>query len=130
MARFGDFAPAPGISNAGAGAVPPPTIAVEIPLTKPITTHAGELRVLQLRMPSYGDLMDIGEIDRVYVLELDELTNKPTKMETIVDRAAVMKWAERLTDIGRIVLSQLTMKDGMALEAALRRIIGAAQKGN
>jgi hypothetical protein len=51
-------------------------------------------------------------------------------METTIDRSAVMRWAERLTDLGQIVLSQLAMKDGIALEAALRRIIGAAQKGN
>ncbi|MBL8844811.1 MAG: phage tail assembly protein [Hyphomicrobium zavarzinii] len=130
MARFSDFAPLQPVSNGGAPQATAPTFAAEIPLSKPIATHSGELRTLQLRMPTYGDLMDIGEIDRVYVLDLDPVTNKPTKMETTIDRSAVMRWAERLTDLGQIVLSQLAMKDGIALEAALRRIIGAAQRGN
>ena len=107
-----------------------PQFAAEVPLSRPLVTHEGEATVIRLKIPSYGDLIDLGEIDRVYVLEIDPVTNAPTRMETAVDRGTVMRWAERLSGYDRIVLGQLALGDGMKLEAALRRIVGAAQKGN
>lgn len=126
--RLSNFMPPPAAAPSGGAA--PQAFAAEVPLSKVLITHQGEVRVLQLRVPAYGDLIDIGEIDRVYVLEVDPLTNEPKKLETTVDRSVVMRWAERLTGYDPIVLGQLTLKDGVALETAIRKIIAAAQKGN
>jgi len=131
MARLSEMiGTTPQAAAPAAGGPAPVSFAAEIPLSKRIHAHTEDLSVLRLRVPTYADLMDIGEIDRVYVLEMDPITNRPTKMETIVDRIAAMRWTERLTGLDQIVLSQLSMQDGIAVEAALRRIIGAAQKGN
>lgn len=125
MSRLSEHYIPPSAAPAAAGA-----FAAEVPLSKPLVTAKGEMSVLRLKVPAYSDIMELGEVDKVYVIEIDPVTNRPAKMETAVDRRAVVQWASRLTGLGEIEIGSLTMKDGLALEMAIRRIVGAAQKGN
>lgn len=116
---------------AGVPAVAPTPIGhgATITLSQALTTHRGPVREIFVRVPTYGEFIDLGEIDKVYVLELDE-GNRPSKMESTMDRQALMRWMVRLTDLEAHVLGRMSMADGRKVETAVRRFVQALAEGN
>ena len=94
-----------------------------IELSQRVWTHKGETTQIILRKVTTGDYIDIGEIDTVYVLEIDDSTKRPTKFEHALNREALMEWMVRLSGIDRLILRELPLVDGKKLMAAVRSLV-------
>jgi hypothetical protein len=106
-----------------------PDGSVTVQLSRPLNTHAGEARSIRLRPIKYVDVVEIGEVDRVFGSEIDA-NGKPARMEHALDREAMMRWMVRLTGLDRIVLGEMSLADGRKVETAIRRMLMLVAQGN
>ncbi len=99
-----------------------------IELTKPITSHKGQLRELTLRPPTFADYIEIGDVDAVVAsLGAD---NRPSEMRAVTNHDAMLKWAVALTGHDRVVLSHLTPGDAGELMRRVRLALAPFAQGN
>lgn len=100
-----------------------------IKLSQSITTHAGPVRELTLRQPTFTDYIAIGDIDTPVLSNFDD-NGRPTMMEAKTNHDAMMRWAVALTGLDKIVLSHLTPADAGQLMRRVRLAVAPFQKGN
>lgn len=101
---------------------------IEIALLRPLVTHAGDLRKLTLRVPTFGDFVDLGEVTRMFAVPSETDPEQMGQVELKVDRAAVMRWASRLSGHDRVVLGQLAPADAQKLMSAIVQVVGLFTK--
>ena len=96
------------VQHAMAGATVAPAAADDpnkIFLSRPMTTHQGQVTVLGLRTPSAGDYIDMGG----YPFTAKGIGTD--KMELDIDFAKCAKWMARLADVEEMLIRQLPQKD-------------------
>lgn len=97
-----------------------PAIAATITLSRPLPTHKGDVRAIQLRKPTFGEFIEIGPVENLVFTNGDDDSRR---MESRIDLQRLMKWAVRLSDIDQLVLSSLDPADGYALSKAVVEIV-------
>lgn len=111
---------------------PPPVPAAGsvLLLSRPLNTHKGPVTRIAVGEVAYKDYVEIGPVDQVSVTEIDPMTKVPARLEHNTNRKAMSAWMVRLTGLDMIVLGELTLKDGLALETMVRAKVMAVAEGN
>ncbi|MDX2265447.1 MAG: hypothetical protein NW215_10805 [Hyphomicrobiales bacterium] len=103
---------------------------VRVPLAKPIQTHQGEKREIDLREPNFRDWLECGDIQRQIARVTPGQAASEQAIEIIFDNAALARWMSALSGHDAGVLSQLTYADARRIANAVQRIVGDAERGN
>lgn len=101
-------------------------IAVTVPLSRPLTTHEGELRAIPLRKPTFGEFIAIGQIETVIYSGADGALRRESKF----DLQRLMRWAVELSGQDHIILATLDAEDAYALTKAVSDIVNVFVMGN
>jgi hypothetical protein len=80
-------------------------------LVKPIRGHAGEIKVIRLRMPRYVDIMTYGDPTMLIVVSGGAMPD--------VNPEIVRKYVETLCDCEAGLLEQIDYRDALALRDAV-----------
>lgn len=95
--------------------------AIPVPLSKPLLTHKGELKALEVRVPDFGTFIELGEIERV--LKHGENDAGQPILKSEIDKERLMAWCVKLTGIDRALLSTLAPADGHRLSLIVMRLV-------
>lgn len=110
-------------------AIEAPAGPLAIKLTKPITTHAGLVREIALRKPTFTDYIANGDIDTAVVSGISA-DGQPSEFRVVTNHDAIMKWAVVLTGLDRLVLAQLEPADVGELIRGVRLAMQPFSRGN
>lgn len=110
-------------------AAPPVDERMTVELSRPIVTHKGDVRVLQIREPKFEDWINCGPVNRRIVLDPRENGGR-TGVEIVEDATALLKWMMALTGLGRIVLETMPLADSRKLAAKVMALIEDIERGN
>lgn len=101
---------------------------VTVPLSRPLVTHRGDVHEITLRAPTFGDFIDLGEVTRMFAVPSERNPEEMGQVELKVDRAAVMRWAVRLSGHDQVILSTLSANDAQRLMAPIVQLVAAFTK--
>ena len=93
-----------------------------VTLTRPLVSHAGEVRAITLREPSYADFMTLDD-PTAYVLANGSALPQD-------DMATIRAYVERCADVDAPTLDRIkVLADAMALAEAVKGFFKAASDG-
>ena len=104
------------------------TMAATIELAQPLASPRGAIPVLTIRIPTYGDWMDCGPVQRN--IAIDPTAGSGMKIEVIEDREAMMRWMCRLTGQAEAVLRTMGPRDAKAVRREIARLVAEFEAGN
>ena len=109
----------------------PPPISVDggpvvVALTTAIPGHRGDISEVTLRAPSFGDWLEIGDIQRMTYIDA-ELEGGPRSARIEIIEARVGAWIKRLSGLHDAQIGKLTMKDGAAVYAAVKELLNVVR---
>lgn len=115
-------------ANGAAAAAPGSGDVLRVLLSRPVPTHKGELRELAVRVPDFGEFIELGEITSV--LRFGETPDGQPILKTQIDRDKLMAWAVRLTGVDRVILGTLPPPDAYRLSLSVTRVVEIFTQGN
>lgn len=117
-----------GAHTGAAKAAPDVGDVLPVPLSKPLATHKGEVRQIDVRVPDFGDFIEIGEIESV--LKTGETPDGQPILKSSIDRERLMRWMVKLTGIDRAILSTLPPLDAYRVSLAVTKVVEIFSVGN
>ncbi len=98
-----------------------------VQLSRPLTTHRGDVSEIALRKPNFGDFIDLGQVEN---LRFSQSEDGAKQQESVIDFERLMRWAVRLSGIDRVILSTLDPIDAYELSKAVIQIANVFILGN
>lgn len=117
-----------GASEGAAKAAPPASDTLLVPLSKPLVTHKGELRQIEVSIPDFGSFIELGEITSM--VKCGENAEGQAIIRADIDKERLMRWCVKLTGLDRALLSTLAPVDGYRLTLAVTKVVGIFTEGN
>ena len=99
----------------------------KIKLSRPITTPAGEVSVLELRELTGRDMVKVGKVP--VIIKTTGVGDEATQSFEI-DIKAAMKYAAELTAVDEVILGNLPARDFMAIAGAISLMFGDEKDGD
>jgi hypothetical protein len=99
-------------------------------LSRPIATHKGDVAEIRLKQPTFADFIELGDIDTVVAIGVDDATGQPLGLEVKTNHKALERWAVRLTGHDAVVLNLLAPSDAGALMREVRMALKPFSQGN
>jgi hypothetical protein len=108
-----------------------PAPAAVIHLEKTISGHHAPISVIELRPPTFGDWLDIGEI-QAYVITDTQAMSRGQPIATRVEHRleAIGRWFQALSGQPMAVLTQMSLADARRVYTAIARLVGTIDGGN
>jgi hypothetical protein len=106
---------------------------VTVRLKKPVPKDANsDVQDIYLRVPTFGDFVDIGPIQSFIGRDLDPQTQRPQAVENVMDRDALLKWIVRLSDLPANSILLLHPDDARNLTLGVMALVSifTSQAGN
>lgn len=103
-------------------------IAATITLSKPLQSHEGEVKKIELREPTYGDYIDLGEIVTETMIK-DPNGGDTPNVRVSHDTDAIHAWLVRLSGVDENILRLMSFPDGKAAILAVKRLMQGAPAG-
>lgn len=107
-------------------AAPLPAGPMTIPLSKVIPGHRGDISEVTLRPPTFGDWLEIGDIQR-QVFFAPEIEGGQPSFRLELQEARVGAWIKRLSGLHDAQIAQMTMADGAAVYAAVKDLLNVVR---
>jgi hypothetical protein len=104
-----------------------PVIAARIELAHPLSGHAGAIGELTLKVPTFGDFIDCGPVQRHVARHVG---TPDFAVEIREDQDAMMRWMIRLTGQPEAILRQLSPRDAFAIRREIARMVAEFEQGN
>lgn len=129
-ARAVETIPALPVHHESAAQPAAPFAGAVVRLTRPIATHKGDVAEIRLKQPTFADFIELGDIDTVVAIGVDDASGQPQGLEVKTNHKALERWAVRLTGLDTVVLNLLAPADAGALMREVRLALKPFSQGN
>lgn len=117
------------IRGAGTTAAPR-NIVCTIELSKPLPSHNGDIAVIELREPEFGDWVECGDIHETTVIDPAAMARgEPGAARVTLRPEAVAKWFQRLSGVPFASLAKMSLKDARAVLGEVVDLVGSLDVG-
>ena len=108
----------------------PRNIVSTIELSKPLPSHNGDIAVIELREPEFGDWVECGDIHETTVIDPAAMARgEPGAARVTLRPEAVAKWFQRLSGVPFASLAKMSLKDARAVLGEVVDLVGSLDVG-